>query len=549
VRPLIDEINQQSGNAGLKMLYAIVCFVLLMACANVANLILTRSSVRRKEMAVRLAIGAGRWRLIRQLLTETMILFLAGAAGGVLFARWGVDWLHRAIPARSLAYIPNHGQVAVDGQVLVFTMAIALLTGLLFGLAPALEGTRFNLSSVLKDSASRGFSSAGASRFRKFLVAGEMGLAVIVVLCGALLVNSFIRMKHIDLGFDGERVLVAEMQLGPAYKTPARIRQFSDSVLESVVPIYGVERASVAQYTPMSEGGNVGLIYFEGRPEPPPGQVPSARLNAVSPGYLESLNIRLIAGRTIERGDSTNAAPVIVINDTIAKRYFQGENPIGKQIRVHNQRHTIIGVVKEVKYYYPTAPPENQAYLAFAQEPPASLTVVVRTSSDPSAVAQQIRSVVRKIDPDQPVARIVSIAQRLDDRTTGTRILTSLAGFFGAVALFLAAIGLYGVMAYSVSQRTQEIGVRMALGAHSVDVLALVIQQGMTFVMCGMLAGIAGAALMAKGLATFLYGIEPRDPATFLSTFLLLTAVALLACFIPARRAAHLDPLVALRYE
>jgi putative ABC transport system permease protein len=239
---------------------------------------------------------------------------------------------------------------------------------------------------------------------------------------------------------------------------------------------------------------------------------------------------------------------VVVINETIANRYFQGESPIGKQIRVRSQRYTIVGVVKEVKYYYPTAPPENQAYLAFAQAPPASLTVVVRTSGDPSAVAQQIRSVFRKIDPNQPVARIVSIAQRLEDRTAGDRILTNLAGFFGALALFLAAIGLYGVMAYSVSQRTQEIGVRMALGAHSGDVLALVIRQGMTIVMCGMV-GIAGAAFMAKGLASFLYGVEPRDPATFLSTFLLLASVAFVACLIPARRAARVDPLVALRYE
>ncbi|HWZ30536.1 MAG TPA: ABC transporter permease [Bryobacteraceae bacterium] len=551
VRSLTDEINQQSGNSAVKTLYVIVCFVLLMACANVANLVMARSSARRKEMAIRLAMGAGRWRLIRQLLAETLILFVAGAAGGMLFARWGVAWLYRAIPARSLPYLPNHGHVEVDSQVLLFTLAVTLLTGIAFGLMPALEGTRFDLNGILKDASSRGSSSAAGGRFRKILVGGEMALAVMVVVCGALLVNSFVHMLHTDLGFNGDHVLVAEMQLPPSHKTPASITQFSDSVLERLAPIHGVDRASIAQYTPMSENGSVGIIYFDGRPDPPLGQVPLVRLNAVSPGYLESLSIALIAGRTFSREDSPDATRAIVINQTLVSRYFPGESPLGKRVRLRKDPtlYTVVGVVKDVKYYNPGNPPENQAYVAFAQAPTQNLTIVVRTAGDTSAVAQSIRSVVRGLDPNQPVARIVTIAARVEERTAPDKILTELTGFFGTLALFLAAIGLYGVMAYSVAQRTQEIGVRMALGARSRDVLGLVVRQGMTIVLAGMSVGIVGAIFMARALATYLYGVKAADPTAFITTFLLLASIAFVACWIPARRAARVDPLVALRYE
>ena len=549
VRPLVDEINRQSGNDALKVVYAIVCFVLLMACANVANLIMSRSSARRKEIAVRLAVGAGRWRLIRQLLTETLMLFVAGAAMGVLFARWGVAWIYRAIPARSLPYLPHHGHVDVDGQVLLFTLGVALLTGVLFGLAPALEGTRFDLNTVLKDASSRGSSSASGGRSRKILVAGEMALAVMVVVCGALLVSSFVRMMHTDLGFNGDHVLVAEMQLPPSYKPAASIAHFADAILDRIAPVQGVQHAAVAQYTPMSEGGFIGPLVFEGRPEPLPGQIPTARLNSVSAGYFEALGIPLVSGRAIAREDSGDAVPVAVINDTIANRYFQGENPLGKRVRVRGVWRTIVGVVRGVKYYTPQAPPENQLYLSFAQTPTASITTVVQVTGDPSAVAQQIRGVVREVDPNEPVSQIETIATRIEDRKAPDKILTELTGFFGMLALFLAAIGLYGVIAYSVSQRTQEIGVRMALGARSRDVLTLIIRQGMMLVLGGMAVGVVGAVFLAKALANFLFGVNPGDPASFIGTFALLAGVAFVSCWIPARRASRVDPLVALRHE
>ena len=349
---LREEINRQSGNDATMIVYAIVCFVLLMACANVANLVMARATGRRKEMAVRLALGAGRWRLVRQLLGETLILFVTGAAAGVAFARWGVTWLENAIPMRSRPYLPNHGMVDVDWQVLLFTMGVALLTGLAFGLAPALEGTRFDVNNMLKDSSARGTGSLSGGRFRRILVAGEMAMAVMVVVCGALLVNSFIRMMQVDPGFRGERVLVAEMQLPPKYDSKEAIAQFYDRVLERLSVMPGVERAAASLYTPFSDGGNLRLLLIEGRPEPPAGQTPTARTNFVTPGYLEAMSIPLVAGRRIERRDSANGQPAVVVGETLVKRHFNGENPLGKRIRLSRRDptwFTIVGVVKDVK--------------------------------------------------------------------------------------------------------------------------------------------------------------------------------------------------------
>jgi putative ABC transport system permease protein len=555
VRGLQDEVDRQSGNPAVKIVFAIVSFVLLMACANVANLIMARATGRRKEMAVRIAIGAGRWRLVRQLLGETLLLFLAGAAGGVLIAKAGVKWILHAIPARSLAYIPNHGQADVDWQVLAFTLGAALVTGIMFGLAPALESTRFDVNNMLKDSGGRGAASGTGSRFKKILVAGEMAMAVMVVVCAALLVNSFVRIMGINLGFDGGRVLVGDVQLPSKYKTPASKAQFYDAVVERLASLPGVERASAATATPFDDRGGMyyPVLFVEGQPEPPAGQGAGARVNFVMPGYLESMSIPLASGRTISREDSADTTPAVVINETIARRFFAGENPIGKRIRLSRKTppawYTIVGVAKDIRYYEFEGPPENQAYLAFAQEPKSQLSLVVRTRGDPWAVAQSIRSVVLSVDPNQPVSSVTTVATHLDDQLAGQRILTQLTGLFGALALFLAAIGIYAVMAYSVSQRTREIGIRMALGAGHGSVLKLVVRQGMTMVLGGLLAGIAGAMVMAKALATFLYGIKPTDPATFIGSFVVLTAVALLACWIPAVRAARVDPVIALRSE
>jgi putative ABC transport system permease protein len=550
VKTLADEIERQSGNSALQICFAIVFFVLLMACSNVANLIMARATGRRKEMAVRMAMGAGRARLMRQLLSETLLLFVAGAAGGVAFAKWGVAFLLRAIPARSLPYLPNYGRAEVEWQVLLFTLGVALLTGLVFGLAPAMEGTRLDLNTALKDSG-RGTDGKGSSRFRKVLVAGEMTLAVIVVVCGALLVNSFARMKNIDPGFDGRHVIVAEMQLGTKYKTPASIAQFSDLLLEKTAALGGVERTAVAMYTPFSENGNQTTLTIEGKPEVPVAQRPLVRRNFVTAGYMETLGIGLIAGRTISRQDTADSTPSVVINETLAKRYFPGENPLEKQIRMGARAasYTIVGVVKEIKYYDPGAPPENQAYLAFAQSPTNIVSLIAKTPGDATAVAQSMRAIVRAVDPNQPVSRIVTIETKMDEAQAGTRILTQIVGFFGSLALLLAAVGIYGVMAYSVSQRSKEIGIRMALGARGGNVLGLVIRQGMGIVLSGMVVGVAGAYGVARMLSRFMFGIQASDPVTFAGSFAMLAAVALVACWIPAQRAAKVDPVVALRSE
>jgi putative ABC transport system permease protein len=548
---LREAINQQSGNDAVMLMFATVSFVLLMACANVANLIMARATGRRREMAVRLAIGAGRWQLVRDLLGETLLLFLSGAAIGVLFARGLTSFLLSVIPARSFPYLPNFGRVDMNWQVLLFTVAVALLTGLAFGLAPALEGTRFDVNSMLKDTSARAGSPSGG-RFRRILVAGEMALAVVVVVCGALLSNSFIRMLSIDPGFRADRVVVAEMQLPQKHDTAAAVSHFYDSVLERLSGMPGVERATAAMFTPFSNGGNRTYLFVEGRPEPPLAQAHWARANVVRPGYLEAMSIPLLSGRTISRVDGAEAMPAVVIGETVAKREFPGENPLGKRIRLSRtdpRWRTIVGVVKDIKYYQLAAPPENQVYLAAAQMSERNMSIVVRTGRDAAAAMQSIRSVVRSVDASQPVSNITTIARQIEDRNAPDKILAELAGWFGALALFLAAIGVYGVTAYSVSQRTREIGVRMALGARVGDILRLIVRQGMLMVFGGMLVGLAGALAMARLLARFLYGIQPSDPATFTGTFVLLAAVALLACAIPARRASRVDPLTALRYE
>lgn len=552
VRTLQEEMDRESGDGALKIVFGIVSFVLLMACANVANLMMSRATGRRKEMAVRVAIGAGRWRLIRQMLGETLLVFFTGALLGIFVARWTVTFLRHTIPARALAYLPNFGRVELDWQVMTFMALVALGCGIVFGLAPALEATRFDVNRTLKDSGGRGAGSGSGARFRKILVAGEMALAVIVVVCGALLATSFVRMMRVDPGFDGDRVLVAEILLPPKYQTPASIRQFYDSLVDRLASMPGVDRSAAGRSTPFSGGGSVVPFYVEGHPEPPDGQAPSARRNTVTPGYIEAMSTPLISGRTISRQDSEGAMPAALVNDVLVNRYFPSENPIGRRIRLSRSDttwYTIVGVVKEMKYDHPAAPPENQVYLSFEQSPAPGMCVLVRAHGDPAPLAQSIRAVVRSIDPNQPVSEIQTIATQIADRVAGDRIVAQITAAFGLLALFLAAIGIYGVMAYSVSQRTQEIGLRIALGARAGNVLGMIVRQGMGVVLGGMLAGVVGAVAMARLLATFLYGVKPNDAVTFSASFLILAAVALAACAIPAHRASKVDPVIALRYE
>ena len=384
------------------------------------------------------------------------------------------------------------------------------------------------------------------------MAAGEMTMAVIVVVCAALLVNSFARTRLLDPGFDAGHAVVAEMTLPPRYKTPSSIKQFADSILERAAALGGVERSAVAMYAPFTDtGGNVASLTVEGQPELPPAQRPSVRRNFVSPGYLEALSIQRIAGRTIARQDTFESPLAVVINDVMAQRYFPGENPLDKHIRfgANPASYTIVGVVRQIKYYSVDAPPENQAYLAYAQTPSRGISLVVRTTGDVTSVAQSMRAVVRSVDPNLPVSRIASLATKINEQQAGSRILTQVVGFFGVLALLLAAVGIYGVMAYSVSQRVQEIGIRMALGARGGDVLVLIVRQGMMIVIGGMIVGVGGAYLVAKTLARFLVGVDPNDILSFTISFAILAGVALLACWVPARRAARLDPVIALRNE
>jgi putative ABC transport system permease protein len=554
VRSLHEEIGRHSGNEPVTICFAIVGLVLLIACANVANLLLTRATGRRKEVGVRLAIGASRWQIIRQFLTETLILFGTGGVAGVLFAVWGVDWMTSAIPFQNRGYLPNFGHIAVDLTVLGYSMLLALATGILFGLAPALQSTRVDLNETLKNVAGRAASGFRGGRMRRVLVAAEIALAVMVVVSAGLLVNSFVRMVRVDLGFDAQHAATAEIELAPAaYRDVATAGRFFEQVVEKLRESPGVDMAAASQFSPFSATGSATApLFIEGRPAAPPGQAPTTRYTSVTSGYLRTMDIRLTSGRGISDQDSADTQRVAVINETLARRYFAGEDPIGQNIRVGRGSAnvlTVVGVVKDVKFVELIDPPENQVYLAMKQSPVRYGTVVARTTGEIAPVAAAIRSSIRSVDAGVPVSRILTIDRLISEEVAPWRILTQIMGFFAVLAMVLAALGIYGVMSYAVSTRTREIGVRMALGARSADVLKMVIGQGFTIVLVGLSLGLVGSIAMTRLMKNILFSVSPGDPATFVSVAALLTAVALAACWIPARKASRVDPMMALRYE
>jgi putative ABC transport system permease protein len=382
------------------------------------------------------------------------------------------------------------------------------------------------------------------------LVGGEVALAVIVVVCAVLLINTFVNILSVDPGFRGDRVLAATVELPSRYKGMAGVTQFFDQVIERLAGVPGVERASASQATPIIGGGTIRPVLAEGRPEPQPGQERTAHMGSVTPGYLESMSIPLLSGRTIARSDTADTQPVAMIGETLAAREFGGENPLGRKIRLGARDwYQVIGVVKDIHYYRVTEPVESEAYVAFSQAPSRAMSVVVRTAGDPSSAAAAIRAAVRAVDPNQAVSKVETISTLMEEINAPQRILTQISSFFGALALFLAAIGIYGVMAYAVAERTQEIGVRMALGAQRGDVLRLIFRQSAGMLGGGMIVGLAAAFALARVMHNFLFGVRPTDPVTFLSAAVILAAVAALACWIPARRAAGVDPVIALRHE
>ena len=550
---MADAIGQQGGNDRALVLFALVGCVLLIACGNVANLIVGRAVGRQREMAVRIALGAGRARVLRQLLTENLLLFLFAAALSVGLSKWGVNWIAQSIPVEFRAYLPDMGRLNVDLAVLIYTLGIGVLTGLLFGFAPAFRCWRVDANRGLKESTSRLSTSAGGGRLRNCLIVSEVSLALVVLVASGLLVKGLVRMYSSDPGFNPHGLLTARVMLSDAkYADLRRADALFTDALQNMRALPGVISAGAAAFIPYS--GSDGHTYYavDGRPAPAPGRIPFVSLNRVTPDYFSATGIALLQGRVFTDKDTADSAPVMIINQTTARRNWPHQDPVGRSIRWGaklDRVSTVVGVVRDTKGFSDTDILEAQAFIPEHQQPSRGAMFVIRTASAGRAIARDIERAVAAVDKDQPVTRIRFMEELMAERQAPFRIVGQVTALFSALTLFLAALGIYGVLAYSVAARRQEFGIRMALGAARRDLLGLVVGQGLKLAVAGLAIGLLAALAVTRFMASILYQVSPTDTATFLLISALLLLVAGLASYLPARRASNLDPTRALRYE
>ena len=538
----------------LTMLLLAVAFVLLIACVNIANLLMARCNARQKELAVRTALGAGRARLAAQLLTESVILALLGTALGVALAIALAPAVVSTFPGLRNLPFRDMQNIGMDWRVFGFTLGVALVTGLLAGLLPAWQTMRSAPGDFLKEGA-RGSTGGGGKRLRSVLMATEVALALVVLAGAGLMVASISRLVQVDPGLNPKGVFLLGISLPqPDFYGPPQRQRFCQDVEEQVGTIAGVAAASAASHVPLS-GANAGRGFvIEGRPDPGRENPPGASYGLICPGYFRAMEIKLRAGRDFNHQDSTGAPAVAIVNEEFVRRYFGKEDPIGRRIKLGrftspNNWITIVGVVGDVRHWGLDSRLRPYLYRPYSQAAWPGMSVVVRTASNPAVLSEAVRQALSRLEPEQPVSKMVTL-EGIVEGSLGTRSFPMrLLASFGAMALVLAAIGIYGMVNYSVAQRTQEIGIRMALGARPRDAYRMVVSQAMLPVLLGVLAGLGGAYAATRALRTLLYEVAPNDPATFAAVTALLVAVAAAACLIPARRAARVDPLTALRYE
>ncbi|HEX7173830.1 MAG TPA: ABC transporter permease [Pyrinomonadaceae bacterium] len=540
----------------LLLLLGAVGLVLLIACANVANLLLLRASARQREIAIRRALGAGRIRLIRQLMTESVLLAVAGGALGLLIAVWGVETLVKFSPAN----ISRLGEIGVDASVLVFTLAVSLVTGVVFGLVPAIQASRPNLQESLKDAARGATAGAARNRMRSVLVISEFALALMLLISAALLIRSFWMLQSVNPGFRAENVLTARLWLpapndrktGPYFTHQSRVQMYKEA-LQRLAALPGVERVGGVSSLPLDGGRPTAPFTVEGRP-PESANVNTVGFHYASPGYFDAMGIPLLKGRGFAEQEDEKAPGVVLISRTMAERFFPGEEPLGKRVRLggHNSKApwlTVVGIVGDVKSERLDAENQPQMYTSLLQNSNLFMAFVIRTANNPAALSEAVRSEIRAVDPDLPVHGVRTMEEVMSATVAQQRFAMTLLGVFAVIALLLAAVGIYGVMSYAVAERTHEIGIRMALGAQAGDIVRMVVRQGMILAVVGVVAGAAAALLLTRVMSSMLYGVSASDPVTFAAISLALAAVAFLACYLPARRAAKVDPMVALRYE
>ena len=548
---LIVPLHQQAigdVRTALLVLLGAVAFVLLIACANVANLLLARAASRQREIAIRTALGASRSRIVRQLLTESIVLALAGGTLGILLAMWGIKLLMAISPAN----LPRVDAISIDGRVFGFTFAVSIVTGIVFGLVPAIQASKPDVNEALKEGGRA--STTGHNRFRSLLVVSEVALSLVLLIGAGLMIRSFVRLLNESPGLDPENVLTLDVVLPRNKYTGPQQMAFFQQVIDRMKALPSVKSAGAVFPLPLS-GAEEGMGFsIEGRPPAAPGESLSTGPRWVSPDYFKVMGLRLMRGREISEGDGSNSPNVLVINEAMAGRFFPDEDPIGKRIAfnrvngVPNWRE-IVGVVGNVKDIALDTEPRPQMYIPFTQSPIFIMTLVLRTAGDPLSLVAAARGEVVAVNPSQPISNVHTMEELVSNSAAQRRFNMLLLSIFAGVALLLAAVGIYGVMSYAVAQRTHEMGVRMALGARTPDVLALVIKQGMTLALSGVGIGLAAAYGLTRILESLLYGVSPTDPLTFSMIAVLLALIALLACYLPARRATKVDPMNALRYE
>jgi putative ABC transport system permease protein len=545
VVPLREQIVG-GGRRALWILFAVVGLVLLIACANVANLLLVRATHRQKEIAIRLALGARRTRIMRQLLIESLLLSGLGGALGLALAAWGV----RTLALLSPANLARASEIDIDGRVLVFTLLVAFLSGLIFGLLPAWQASQPDMQQTLKESA--GLPVVGKFRVRELLVVGQIALALVVLSGAGLLIHSFLRLQRVSPGVDKDQVLIAEINL-PASKYPkaAEAGRFFEEVKRRIEALPGVEQASFGTLPILSGAATPDPVSIEGR-EMDFNNPPVAAWQRIAPDYFAALGIPFIAGRDFSASD--NQQPVAIINESMARRYFPDGNALGQRItpglpRPTNPFSSIIGIVKDIPHRTIESTPEPDYYLPFVREPRRDAYLFIRMKGAPLTLAPGVRAAVLEVDSEQPVTNFQTMREVIDETTAPRRFNTLLLGGFAVLALLLAVLGVYSVNAYAVTQRTPEIGIRLALGAGRWDIVALVMRRALIVAFAGMVLGLAGALVLSRLLRSLLFEISPTDPLTFIWVALLLIFAVLLACYLPARRATRLNPMIALRHQ